>query len=604
LLGVAAPYDFSANNPEVPALTNERSGHDNDPASPEIKATFNSAYGTTGCGPGWYHGLDNQPPGDTADLVTVLLHEFGHGLGFVPTPSYYAQARDDVSGQLLSELDAAGFFAAVRHPLQVGWVGPAVQAVRGEFLTTKDGVLQLGTGSSYPLNLASFGPPGASFSNVMLVRAQDASGSGATNACGPIVPATGKLVIADRDLNADGSLTCLVSDRALNAQQAGAVGLIVRHSAPGGIPISYVGDPATPVTIPVWGISQEDGTAVEAALGSGATVSLDAAGRQAGEDASGHPLLYTPSVFLDGSSVSHWDVTAKPHLLMQPAIGPSARHLDLTPAALGDVGWSVVQGPSVGATKLSRSDIALGQPILFIIQVANRSASPATGVVLDQILDPGLSFTSSSGDCTSGFPCNLGTLEPWAVRTVIATYALQGAQPTGVAQTFQITAGSPAPSSTARSATVLASHLALTATGPTSGTAGTSGTYSFSLHNEGQDSVNGILVQHALSGPGTARAIGGDCGGTDTCRLVAIGPGQTRHWTLSVDYTGAGTVTITGAIPGATAGTPDVQTVSTQISAAAAKSGCSVVPGAGPESALLPLAFLALLAARRRKPGG
>lgn len=47
----------------------------NDPTDPDIFAQFNSAY------PNWYLGIDGVPQAGKTDLVTVVLHEIGHGLG-------------------------------------------------------------------------------------------------------------------------------------------------------------------------------------------------------------------------------------------------------------------------------------------------------------------------------------------------------------------------------------------------------------------------------------------------------------------------------------------------------------------------------------------
>jgi hypothetical protein len=71
------------------ALANALFGSDLDGGTDyEIRARFNSNLGQTGCltGVPFYLGLDNNH-GPAVDLVAVLLHEFGHGLGFSTTTS-------------------------------------------------------------------------------------------------------------------------------------------------------------------------------------------------------------------------------------------------------------------------------------------------------------------------------------------------------------------------------------------------------------------------------------------------------------------------------------------------------------------------------------
>ncbi len=58
------------------ALVNALRGSDINPGLNDINLNINSIF------PNWYLGLDGQPPAGQWDLMTVALHELGHGLGF------------------------------------------------------------------------------------------------------------------------------------------------------------------------------------------------------------------------------------------------------------------------------------------------------------------------------------------------------------------------------------------------------------------------------------------------------------------------------------------------------------------------------------------
>ncbi len=67
------------------ALANKVSGSDLNGATAEINARFNSLVNNNaGClgGNRFYYGYDNTTPAGTINLLVVLLHEMGHGLGF------------------------------------------------------------------------------------------------------------------------------------------------------------------------------------------------------------------------------------------------------------------------------------------------------------------------------------------------------------------------------------------------------------------------------------------------------------------------------------------------------------------------------------------
>jgi hypothetical protein len=72
------------------ALAEKIAGKDlNHPDSVDIFANFNSDAK-------WYYGVNGIPPASTTDLVSVVLHEIGHGLGFVD--SYDVEAGQGVVG--------------------------------------------------------------------------------------------------------------------------------------------------------------------------------------------------------------------------------------------------------------------------------------------------------------------------------------------------------------------------------------------------------------------------------------------------------------------------------------------------------------------------
>jgi hypothetical protein len=195
---------------------------------------------------------------------------------------------------------------------------------------------------SYEVGTASFGPPlfspGISGVPILAVPAL---------ACNPLSNSAsvyGKVAIVDRGV-------CAFAVKVKNAQNAGAIGVVVVNSAAGSPPEGMSGADPT-ITIPSVLVTQNDGNTLKNALIFGSrtrpamlyTLFLDNS-RLLGGDSQGRMLMFTPNPFQSGSSVSHWDTIAFPNQLMEPAINGDLTHSvdvpqDLTLKLLKDLGWT------------------------------------------------------------------------------------------------------------------------------------------------------------------------------------------------------------------------------------------------------------------------
>jgi len=194
-----------------------------------------------------------------------------------------------------------------------------------------------GIAGDYNVGVATFGPLLTSSGvtgNVVLVN----DGVGTTSdACEtPFVNAgavSGKIALIDRG-------TCGFTVKVKNAQNAGAIAVIVADNVAGCPPVGMGGVDAT-ITIPSVRITQADGATLKANLGAGVNVTLKVDPAQlAGADASGRVEMFAPNPNQPGSSVSHWDTSAEPSLLMEPAITQGlSSQTDLTTALFSDIGW-------------------------------------------------------------------------------------------------------------------------------------------------------------------------------------------------------------------------------------------------------------------------
>lgn len=368
ILGQAGPEDFLLNFDKAPrqnvwypvALANAIAGKDLRPDAPDITAQFNSLIDTDQCTSGgggkWYYGLDNNHGANGIDLVVVLLHELAHGLGISGTTSlgtgsdpkgfpsiHEVHTLDTASGLRWDQMTSGQRQASSVNTSRLVWDGSSTRLLANEILssvTTLTVTAPAAVARNYDIGTASFGAPAdkTALSGTIVAAADPANTDGptTTDGCSPYTNAdaiAGNIALVDRG-------TCTFVLKALNAQAAGARGLVIADNrkdtclAPG-----MAGDNPT-ITIPVISITQDDGTAIRQASGVMATLRIDPA-NMAGANEMGMIRLYAPCTLVSGSSVFHWDVTAFPNLLMEPAINNDLPHgVDVTLNQLIDMGWS------------------------------------------------------------------------------------------------------------------------------------------------------------------------------------------------------------------------------------------------------------------------
>jgi len=383
VLGSAGPRDVESDfaNAPVPgtwyhvALANKLAGTDLFPPAldvpsgggAEIRARFNSRLGLfPNCLPGspFYLGLDGNH-GTMIDLVEVLLHEFAHGLGFSTTtdgsngtylaeqPSIYDSFTfDNTQGKLWTQMTNAERKTSAVNARQVVWVGQNVTAAAPSVLVSGTPQLEVQAPSEvagiYLAGAASFGPP--------------LSFPGLTKQAMPVVE-NDTLGIACVPLDADNARavkqriavvfrgTCAFVVKAINVQNAGAVGMIVIDNVIS-TPPDNLGGADPNIQIPAIRVTFNDGVKLLGAMNfkpsnrsSGLVVRMGVDPSQlAGADKAGRVMLYTPNPLQPGSSVSHWDTSAFRNLLMEPAINADLTQSvvppqDLTFPMFKDIGW-------------------------------------------------------------------------------------------------------------------------------------------------------------------------------------------------------------------------------------------------------------------------
>jgi hypothetical protein len=131
------------------ALANSLADSDLNTGGAEISAQFNvSLDNNNAClnETNWYYGLDGKRPAHSIELLTVVLHEIGHGLGFQTyvdmdtgarllgrNDGYMLNLEDHSAGRTWNQLSDAERLASSVDTGDLHWTGPRVSALVGGY---------------------------------------------------------------------------------------------------------------------------------------------------------------------------------------------------------------------------------------------------------------------------------------------------------------------------------------------------------------------------------------------------------------------------------------------------------------------------------------
>jgi hypothetical protein len=340
------------------ALADALSNEDLNPGFVDINSQFSSDFT-------FYYGLDGQTPTGQVNFLDVVMHEYGHGLGFANAeneaagtfiqdlPDIYSTfTYDNTAGKFWPAMTNAERQASALNYGNVVFTGASATAgaalildPRTDFRVTAPAAIAGG----YPYGTAGFGAPisPANFGGtvVLATDASNPAGPSTTDGCSPITnfaAVAGNIALMDRG-------TCGFIVKVKNAQDAGATGVLIADNAAGSPPPGLGGaDPS--ITIPSIRITLDLGNSIKANLPGVQVDFVVDPGKLQGADDAGRPRLFMPNPVQGGSSGSHYDSNLLPNALMEPAINSTlfaAVNLDISPNLLKDTGWVLNGGNAV-----------------------------------------------------------------------------------------------------------------------------------------------------------------------------------------------------------------------------------------------------------------
>ena len=210
-----------------------------------------------------------------------------------------------------------------------------------------------------------------------------------------------------------------------------------------------------------------------------------------------------------------------------------------------------------------------GTSLSFALLVTNTGPNDAAGVSVADVTPPGLTFVSTTGACTTPFPCALGTLASGQSTAIVATFGVPAGYtaPNPIVNTASVSSQTNDPNSTNNSATSTTplgpprADLAITKGRPVRRELGANLDYTIVVTNrDGPSDAPDATVADPTPAGLTFISNTGACTTAFPCALGPIPVGQSRQITTTFlvpsGYTGPDSVVNTATVS-STATDPD-----------------------------------------------
>jgi uncharacterized repeat protein (TIGR01451 family) len=228
----------------------------------------------------------------------------------------------------------------------------------------------------------------------------------------------------------------------------------------------------------------------------------------------------------------------------------------------------LVPESDLSIVKTGASSITPGTNAVYTIKVSNAGPSNASNVVVSDPTPTGLQFIASSGDCTTAFPCNLGTLKPTETKTITATYIVpadfNGSSIKNTASIASLT-NDPNPNNNSSSVTTPSTGSADLSLSKSVDNAkalpGDSVQYAITLQNLGPSVAFGVFVRERIPAGLSLQSVNASLGDYDRLtglwRVASINPNSSATLTVNAIVTASGPINNTAEVIASQTPDPD-----------------------------------------------